>query len=194
MQVSFLKSATRPEQFPPADRPEIAFAGRSNVGKSSLINRLVNSRKLARTSSRPGRTRLINFFSVGKTLYLTDLPGYGYAEVPIKIRRDWKGFVESYLKNRLNLKAVVVIIDIRRELGEGDLDLLNWLKAFQITSIIVLTKVDKLSRNQVNKQINLISNQLTEESFYDQPIPFSSKTGQGIQELWKRINEIVGSA
>ena len=193
MQVSFLKSAIRPEQFPPSDRPEVAFAGRSNVGKSSLINRLVNSRKLARTSSRPGRTRSINFFSFGKALYLTDLPGYGYAGVSIKVRRDWKGLIETYLKKRFNLKAVVVIMDIRREPGEGDLDLLNWLKAFQIKSIIVLTKVDKLSRSQVNRQIDLISNQLLKESF-DQPILFSAKTGQGRKELWKKINEIIESA
>lgn len=188
MEVSFFKSATLPEQFPPADRPEIAFAGRSNVGKSSLINRLVNSRKLARTSSSPGRTRSINFFSVGKTLFLTDLPGYGYAGVPLHIRRDWKKLVETYLKKRTNLKAVVVIMDIRRKPGQGDLDLLNWLKAFQIKSIIVLTKVDKLSKSRVNRQIDLISNQLLKESF-DQPITFSAKTGQGKQEIWERINE-----
>ncbi len=188
MEVSFLKSATLPGQFPPADRPEIAFAGRSNVGKSSLINRLVNSRKLARTSSRPGRTRSINFFSVGKALYLTDLPGYGYAGVPLNVRRDWKKLVEAYLKKRTNLKAVVVIMDIRRKPGQGDLDLLNWLKAFQIKSIIVLTKVDKLSKSGVNRQIDLISNQLLKESF-DQPIAFSAKTGQGKQEIWERINE-----
>jgi len=188
MEVSFFKSATLPEQFPPADRPEVAFAGRSNVGKSSLINRLVNSRKLARTSSTPGRTRSINFFSVGKALYLTDLPGYGYAGVPLNVRRDWKKLVEAYLKKRTNLKAVVVIMDIRRKPGQGDLDLLNWLKAFQIKSIIVLTKVDKLSKSGVNKQIDLISNQLLKESF-GQPITFSAKTGQGKQEIWGRINE-----
>ena len=188
MEVSFFKSATLPEQFPPADRPEIAFAGRSNVGKSSLINRLVNSRKLARTSSSPGRTRSINFFSVGKTLYLTDLPGYGYAGVPLHIRRDWKKLVETYLKKRSNLKAVVVIIDIRRKLSEGDLDLLNWLKVFQIKPIIVLTKIDKLSKSQANKQIDSISNQLIEEGF-GLPIAFSAKTGQGKQEIWERINE-----
>jgi len=188
MEVSFFKSANLPEQFPPADRPEIAFAGRSNVGKSSLINRLVNSRKLARTSSSPGRTRSINFFSVGKTLFLTDLPGYGYAGVPLHIRRDWKKLVETYLKKRSNLKAVVVIIDIRRKLSEGDLDLLNWLKVFQIKPIIVLTKIDKLSKSQANKQIDSISNQLIEEGF-GLPIAFSAKTGQGKQEIWERINE-----
>jgi len=192
MQASLLTSATLPEQFPPANRPEIAFAGRSNVGKSSLINRLINSRNLARTSSRPGRTRSINFFSVGKTLYLTDLPGYGYAGVPLNVRRDWKKLVETYLKKRSSLKAVVVILDIRRELSEGDLDLLNWLKAFQIKPIIVLTKIDKLSKNRAHKQIDLMSNKLIKEGL-SKPIAFSAKTGQGKQELWKKITEIVNS-
>jgi len=190
MEVSFFKSATLPEQFPPADRPEIAFAGRSNVGKSSLINRLINSRNIARTSSRPGRTRSINFFSVGKNLNLTDLPGYGYAGVPLNMRRNWKKLVETYLKKRLNLKAVVVIIDIRRKLGEGDLDLLNWLKVFQIKPIIVLTKVDKLSKSEARRRFDLFSKELIKEEF-GLPIAFSAKTGQGRQELWKKINEIV---
>ena len=193
MQVSFLKSAALPEQLPPSDRPEIAFAGRSNVGKSSLINRLINSRNLARTSSRPGRTRSINFFSVGKNLHLTDLPGYGYAGVPLNVRRNWKKLVETYLKKRSNLKAVVVIIDIRRKLGEGDLDLLNWLKVFQIKPIIVLTKVDKLSKSEARRRFDLFSKELIKEGF-DPPIAFSAKTGQGRQELWEKINEIAGSA
>jgi len=190
MQVSFLKSAALPEQFPPSDRPEIAFSGRSNVGKSSLINRLINSRNLARTSSRPGRTRSINFFSVGKTLYFTDLPGYGYAGVPLNVRRNWKKLVETYLKKRSNLKAVVVIIDIRRKLGEGDLDLLNWLKVFQIKPIIVLTKVDKLSKSKARRRFDLLSKELIKEGF-GPPIAFSAKTGHGRQELWEKINDIV---
>lgn len=190
MEVSFLKSAALPEQFPPSDRPEIAFAGRSNVGKSSLINRLINSRNIARTSSRPGRTRSINFFSVGKNLHLTDLPGYGYAGVPLNVRQSWKKLVETYLKKRPNLKAVVVIIDIRRKVAEGDLDLLTWLKVFQIKPIIVLTKIDKLSKSQARRQFDLISKELIKEGF-GPPIAFSAKTGQGKQELWKKINEIV---
>lgn len=190
MEFSFLKSAVRPEQFPPPDRPEVAFAGRSNVGKSSLINRLVNSPKLARTSSRPGRTRAINFFSVGKVFCLTDLPGYGYAEVPLNVRRNWKVLVDSYLKKRLNLKSVVVILDIRRNPAQGDLDLLHWLRTFEIKTIIVLTKTDKLSKIKAKRQLDLISTQLTKEGFA-KPILFSAKTGQGRQELWEKINEIV---
>lgn len=193
MEFSFLKSAIRPEQFPPPNRPEVAFAGRSNVGKSSLINRLVNSPKLARTSSRPGRTRAINFFSVGKTFCLTDLPGYGYAEVPLKVRRNWKKLVESYLKKRLSLESVVVILDIRRNPGQGDLDLLHWLRRFEIKTIIVLTKADKLSKMKAKRQLDLISTQLTKEGFA-KPILFSAKTGQGRQELWNAIEEIVESA
>lgn len=193
MEVTFLKSAILPEQFPPSDRPEIAFSGRSNVGKSSLINRLVNSRKLARTSSKPGRTRSINFFSVGKNLLLTDLPGYGYAGVPLKIRRDWKKLVETYLKKRFNLKAVVVIIDIRRKLSKGDLDLLCWLKVFQIRPIIVLTKVDKFSKSEARRQFDMISKELMKKEF-SPPIAFSAKTGQGRHELWEKIHEIARSA
>jgi GTP-binding protein len=193
MEFSFLKSAVRPDQFPPSDRPEVAFAGRSNVGKSSLINRLANSPKLARTSSRPGRTRAINFFSIGKAFCLTDLPGYGYAEVPLKVRRNWKVLVESYLKKRRNLKSVVAILDIRRNPGQGDLDLLHWLRKFEINTIIVLTKADKLSKIKAKRQLDLISTQLIEEGF-GKPIIFSAKTGQGKRELWNAIEEIVGSA
>jgi GTP-binding protein len=193
MECSFIKSAVRPSQFPPSDRPEIAFAGRSNVGKSSLINRLVSSQKLARTSSRPGRTRAINFFNVSKNLCLTDLPGYGYAEVPLKLRRNWKVLVESYLKNRHNLKAVVVIVDIRRTVGQGDLELLRWLKTYEIHAIVVLTKADKVSKGKAKLHRDVISSQLMQEGF-GQPISFSAKTGQGRQELWKAIEEKAGSA
>lgn len=193
MEFSFIKSAVQPAQFPPPDKPEIAFAGRSNVGKSSLINRLVNSPKLARTSSRPGRTRAINFFDVDRRFCLTDLPGYGYAEVPLKLRRNWKALVETYLKKRHNLKAVVVIIDIRRNLGQGDLELLHWLNTYKINAIVVLTKADKVSKGKARHHENVISSQLMQEGF-GRPITFSAKTGQGRQEVWKAIEEKVRSA
>ena len=190
MDVSFLNSAFRAEQFPAPERPEIAFAGRSNVGKSSLINTLVNRRSLAKTSSQPGKTRSINFYSVGGDIYLADLPGYGYAGVPLPIKRKWKRLIEEYLKNRSSLKAVVVIIDIRRGVQERDIDLLIWLKAIQIKIIIVITKIDKLSKSEANRQVNLISNHLAVKNI-DQFIKFSSKTRQGKEELWAKIYETL---
>lgn len=189
-EASFIKSAFQPEQFPPPDRPEVAFAGRSNVGKSSLINRLVERRNLARISSRPGRTRSINFFSVQDSFYLADLPGYGYAAVSQKIRQSWKRLVEAYLTSRPNLKAVVVIIDIRRGPGDADLELLNWLRAWKIRTIIVLTKADKVSRGKAKQRVDLISQQLAQAGL-DHPLTFSAKTGQGKGELWSRIQEAV---
>ena len=120
MDVEFLISAFNSSQYPAPDRPEIAFAGRSNVGKSSLINVLVNRKKIARTSSTPGRTQSVNFFRVGSSRYLVDLPGYGFAKVPVKVKESWRGMVESYLASRSNLRAVVVILDIRRTPSQGD--------------------------------------------------------------------------
>ena len=190
MDVSFLNSAFRSEQFPAPEKPEIAFAGRSNVGKSSLINTLINRRNLAKTSSHPGRTRSINFYSVGGDIYLADLPGYGYAGVPIHIRQRWKGLIEEYFKNRSSLKAVVVIIDIRRGVQENDMDLLAWLKAIQIKTIIVITKIDKLSKSEANRRVNLISNHFSLKDI-DQFIKFSSKTRQGKEELWSKIYETL---
>lgn len=189
-EVSFLTSAFQSEQFPPPDRPEIAFAGRSNVGKSSLINRLVERRNLAKISSRPGKTRSINFFSVQNSFYLADLPGYGYAAVSRKVRQGWKRLVEAYLTRRPNLKAVVLIIDMRRGPGDTDRELLNWLRAYEIQTVIVLTKADKVSKGRAKQQVDLISQQLAEGGL-DHPLTFSAKTGQGKGELWKRMLEVA---
>jgi GTP-binding protein len=172
--------------------PEIAFAGRSNVGKSSLINVLVKRKKLARTSSRPGRTQSINFFQRDNRLYLVDLPGYGYASVPVKIKKSWQKMVENYLRKRSNLKAVVVILDIRRGPTKGDIDLLNWLKYYGINAILVLTKIDKISRQQVLKKAELAVRQIKGLSLHA-PIVFSSKTGQGRQELWDQIEQAIAT-
>jgi len=160
MDIAFLKSAFRESQYPPADKPEVAFAGRSNVGKSSVINVLVKRKKLARTSSTPGRTQAINFFSFGDRFNLVDLPGYGYARVPPEVRKTWGGMVETYLRRRSNLRAVVVILDIRRDPGEGDVNLIEWLEHYGKEMILVLTKTDKVSRQKALGRAKLIENRL----------------------------------
>jgi GTP-binding protein len=191
MDVEFLTSAFKEGQYPAPDRPEVAFAGRSNVGKSSLINVLVNRKNLARTSATPGRTQSINFFCFGQSLYLVDLPGYGFARVPVKVKQSWQEMVESYLKKRETLKAVVVILDIRRDPAAGDMDLLHWLNHYNIHPVVVLTKADKLSRQQVRRRAGLLAGQLAGK-FPDEPIVFSAKTRQGREEIWKRIRASAG--
>lgn len=188
MDASFVTTAMRESQYPPPERPEVAFAGRSNVGKSSLLNVLVNRRGLARTSSTPGRTQAINFFSVGDRLSLVDLPGYGYARVSKETQRTWGTMVETYLRKRSSLKAVVVILDIRREPNQGDLDLLAWLKGYGRRPIVVLTKVDKLSRNQSRQRAAEIRARL-EPICATGAVLFSAKTREGREEIWKAIRE-----
>ena len=191
MNVSFLKSAFNESHYPPPDRPEIAFAGKSNVGKSSLINVLVNNKKMARTSSTPGRTQAINFFEMGARMYLVDLPGYGFARVPPKVKKSWGKMVESYLRNRNNLKALVVILDIRRNPSSGDMDLLGWLNQYGIDAIIVLTKADKLSRQKCSARAKEISKVL-EKISPERPTIFSPRTRDGSDEIWKRIEKAIG--
>jgi len=191
MNTTFLISAFRENQYPPPDKAEVAFAGRSNVGKSSLINVLVNRKGLARTSSKPGRTQSINFFSVGKTLYMVDLPGYGFARVPLKVKKSWKHMVETYLRTRSNLKAVVVILDIRREPSSGDIELLGWLKFYDIQTILVLTKTDKLSRQKGAMRADKIASQLI-DVFPGSPTLFSAKTRVGRESILKAIRKVTG--
>jgi GTP-binding protein len=190
MDIAFLKSAFRKSDYPPPDRPEIAFAGRSNVGKSSLINVLVRRRGLARTSSTPGRTQAINFFNLEDRLYLVDLPGYGFARVPLHVKKSWGAMVETYLEKRNNLKAVVVILDIRRDLSVGDKELLDWLNYYGKKSIVVLTKADKLSRQKSISRAKQIGNQL-QEITSERPTVFSAKTGKGREEIWEKINRAI---
>jgi len=191
MDVGFVTSAFREGQYPPADRSEVAFAGRSNVGKSSLINVLVNRKSLARTSATPGRTQSINFFYVGQSLYLVDLPGYGFARAPVAARQSWRQMVESYLKGRETLKAVVVILDIRRDPASGDMDLLQWLNHYHIHPIVALTKADKVSRQQARQRGERIAQELA-GMLPGNPIVFSSKTRQGRDEIWKRVRAAAG--
>jgi GTP-binding protein len=190
MDIAFLKSAFREDHYPPADKPEVAFAGRSNVGKSSLINVLVSRKKIARTSSTPGRTQAINFFCVANRFYVVDLPGYGFARVPLKIKTSWGKMVETYLRGRPNLKAVVVILDIRRDLTPEDRNLLEWLNHFGIRALVVLTKADKVSRQQATSRARLLRDQLASVST-DEPTVFSAKSREGRKEIWGKILQAI---
>ncbi|MCW8858769.1 MAG: ribosome biogenesis GTP-binding protein YihA/YsxC [Deltaproteobacteria bacterium] len=187
--TEFIKSATRPGNYPPVELPEIAFAGRSNVGKSSLINVLVNRRNLVRTSSTPGRTQLINFFSVNGKFNLVDLPGYGFAKVPLAVKKAWGPMIRTYLEVRESLKAVVFILDIRRVPREEDISMLDWLEEFGVPTIPVITKIDKVNRSQREKQIKqiVIESGLPRDAFS----LFSAQTKEGSEEIWERIEDAL---
>ena len=187
--AEFVTSATKPSQYPPVRLPEVAFAGRSNVGKSSLINTLVNRKHLVKTSSTPGRTQLINFFNINHQMGFVDLPGYGYAKVPVSVRKKWGPMIETYLSGRETLKGVVVIMDIRRIPKQEELNLLGWLKHYSINGILVLTKTDKLSKNKQTKQHQLIAQALNRDK--GEFILFSAKSRRGRDTLWKAILSLV---
>ena len=187
--ADFITSAVKPHQYPEAEGPEIAFAGRSNVGKSSLINCLVNRKRLVKTSRTPGRTQLINFFSINASFNLVDLPGYGYAKVPEKIRREWGPMVERYLSSRETLRGVILLMDIRRTPGEEEHNLLDWLLDNGIPCLPVLTKADKLSKNKQKKQALAIARKIGLEPA-DLTL-FSAKTRLGKDKVWAAINELV---
>jgi GTP-binding protein len=187
--AEFVTSAVKPSQYPEALHPEAAFAGRSNVGKSTLINTLVNRKRLVKTSSTPGRTQLINFFSVNDMLSLVDLPGYGYAKVPAAVTRTWGPMIETYLKGRETLKAVILILDVRRVPGIEEQNFIDWLKFYHRTPILVLTKADKLSKTAQKKQRQAIGAALgVDESAL---ILFSAKTRLGKTEVWSAIERAV---
>jgi len=187
--AEFITSATQPSHYPPSALPEIVFAGKSNVGKSSLINTLVNRRHLVKTSTTPGRTRLINFFNINDALVFVDLPGYGYAKVPASIQKNWKPMIETYLSSRSTLKAAVLMIDIRRMPDEKDMYLIQWLEHCQIPVIYVLTKSDKLSSAQQSCQLALISK--TTGIPQDQITIFSAKNRNGKEQIWEAIERIA---
>jgi GTP-binding protein len=183
--ATFIKSATRPSNYPPAGLPEIAFAGRSNVGKSSLINVLVNRRSLVRTSSTPGRTQLLNFFDINGAFNLVDLPGYGFAKVPLSVKKNWGPMMRTYLEMRETLRAVVFILDIRRVPREEDIQMLDWLEEFEVPTIPVITKVDKVNRSQREKQIRPIveATGLPRDAFS----LFSALSKEGTEDVWELI-------
>lgn len=180
-QVDFITSAFNNSQLPAAEYPEIAFAGRSNVGKSSLINKLVNRRGLVKVSARPGKTQSLNFFLVENSLYLVDLPGYGFAKVPRKVKNDWQGMITSYLEKRASLRCVVVIVDLRHPAKEQDLELVAWLQMMKIPLLMVYTKADKLSRNLQNKQAVALDSGFGISR--DERVIFSAKSGAGMDDL-----------
>ncbi|MCG2762944.1 MAG: ribosome biogenesis GTP-binding protein YihA/YsxC [Desulfarculaceae bacterium] len=189
--AEFITTAAKPSGYPPPGPPEVAFAGRSNVGKSSLINTLTKRNKLVRVSGTPGRTQHINFFSIHHdTLRLVDLPGYGYAKVPKAIKAAWRPMVEAYLSGRETLAGVVVILDIRREPTADDLMLLGWLRALQITILIAVTKADKLSNNQQASRLAKLRPALA--PFDHSPTLFSATTSLGREQLWERICNAAG--
>jgi GTP-binding protein len=187
--AQFVKSAVEPSQYPPAVLPEIAFTGRSNVGKSSLINTLVNRKHLVKTSSTPGRTQLINFFIVNRAFSFVDLPGFGYAKVPAAVRRSWGPMVETYLSTRKTLKGVVLIMDLRRIPGIQELNFIEWLSDHTIPKILVLTKSDKLSKNKQNTQKKSVAEALGVPK--EQPILFSAKSRMGKDDLWDALEELI---
>lgn len=190
LSAEFVLSAKEPAHYPPAVLPEIAFAGRSNVGKSSLINALVKRKGLARTSNTPGRTQEINFFSVNNKLYFIDLPGYGFAKVPEKMRKNWGPMIETYLSQRQTLRLVVLILDVRRDPSEEDRQLIGWLQFYRLPFFIVLTKIDKVSRNQLGLRQRQICGGLGLSSATPL-ISFSAKTGEGKDLLWREISKAV---
>ncbi len=188
--AEFLKSAVNPSGFPAPKLPEVALAGRSNVGKSSLINTLVNRKSLARTSKTPGCTRTINFFLVNGAFYLVDLPGYGYASVPLCEMESWREMVESYLNGRESLRGILLLVDCRHPLSNLDIQMGKWISYAGIPPAVVATKADKLSRSQLNQSLKLIKENL--ELGEDVPVvPFSAKSGQGRDEILKIIGRWV---
>jgi GTP-binding protein len=177
-------------KLPENELPEIAFAGKSNVGKSSLINGLLNRKALARTSSSPGKTQTINFYNINKELYFVDLPGYGYAKVSQEIRNKWGKMIERYLHTSDNLKLVFLLIDIRHEPSENDVTMYNWVVANGYQPVIIATKLDKIKRSQKDKCIKIIKDKL-KVSKETVVIPFSAETKQGRDEIWEYIESIL---
>ena len=181
----FIMSAVAPEQYPREELPELAFLGRSNVGKSTLLNALVGKRGLAHTSSTPGRTQSINFFRVAEKWMFVDLPGYGYARVPKEITRSWKPLIEDYLRNREALALCFVLLDARRGWMEMDLDLRQWLEGHNRQYAVIATKFDKL-KTQKERHASLAS---LKRFGGVEIIPFSAVTGQGVREIWQTISK-----
>lgn len=176
------------EQFPETGYPEVAFAGRSNVGKSSLINGLINRKSLARTSGQPGKTQTINFYNVEEELYFVDLPGYGYARSSKSNRNSWGKMIEYYLKRRETLGMIMLLVDIRHEPNENDQIMMDYIRSAGLEPLVIATKADKVKRSQMIKHKKIIADALRLDSI-DQVIPFSIMNKQGKDEIWKEIDD-----
>ncbi|MCU0082500.1 ribosome biogenesis GTP-binding protein YihA/YsxC [Streptococcus danieliae] len=184
--ADLLLSATNKSHYPQDDIPEIAMAGRSNVGKSSFINGILNRKNLARTSSKPGKTQLLNFFDIDGQLRFVDVPGYGYAKVSKKEREKWGKMIEEYLTSRENLQAVVSLVDFRHAPSQDDVQMYDFLKYYEIPVILVATKVDKIPRSRWNKHEKMIKDKLDFDPS-DDFVLFSSETKHGIDQAWDAI-------
>lgn len=182
----FIGSYSDVRQIPSDNRTQVAFAGRSNVGKSTLLNKLINRKRLAKTSKTPGRTQLVNFFLIEDSYYFVDLPGYGYAKASLKAIKVWGKLANRFLEDSPNLKALVFLMDCRRDPSEDDMLMIEWLESRDIKFVIVLTKADKINRSNLTKKIRQIS-----RTFKTEAIPFSSMSGIGRKELLRWIEAIV---
>lgn len=183
-------SAVRKEQYPSGNLPEFALAGRSNVGKSSFINRMIQRKSLARTSSKPGKTQTLNFYLINEMLHFVDVPGYGFAKVSKSEREAWGNMIETYLTEREQLKAVVLIVDLRHPPTEDDILMYDFLKHYDIPCIIVATKVDKITKGKRAKHLK-ITRQALQPVAEDKIIMFSSETGEGKDETWAVLEQYL---
>ena len=183
MEAEHIISAASSEQFPAEELPEVAFLGRSNVGKSSLLNTLVGKKGLAFTSAKPGCTQLINFYRIDGNRHFVDLPGYGYARVPEEVKARWKCLIESYLFNRKTLDKAVVLLDARRGWMEKDLELKRWLEFQGLPYVVVATKIDKLNQREEHRGLKAIQQEIKGGEL----VPFSAVTGRGAREIWQAI-------
>ncbi|MBI2952362.1 YihA family ribosome biogenesis GTP-binding protein [bacterium] len=188
--AEFVLSAARRDQLPRDRLPEVAFAGRSNVGKSSLLNALLRRKRLAQTSSTPGKTRLLNCYRINDAFYFVDLPGYGYARVPVAERRAWGQIVEDYVTHRQTLRGIVHLLDARHDPTRQDAEMMAWLLSLQIPFLPVATKSDKLSGSQLQRQLKEVHASLSSAGNLS-VLPCSARTGAGLPELWRWIEGIL---